>query len=782
MSDPVTRLNAALEGRYRIEGELGEGGMATVYLADDLKHERKVALKVLKPELAAVVGAERFLAEIKTTANLQHPHILALFDSGEADGFLFYVMPYVEGESLQEKLDREKQLPVDDAVRIAAEVADALDYAHGRGVIHRDIKPANILLQDGRVLVADFGIALAVREAGGARLTETGLSMGTPLYMSPEQATGDRGLDGRSDLYSLACITYEMLAGDPPYTASTGQAILSRILTEDAKPLSEVRPNVPSHVEAAVHSALEKLPADRPQKAASFAEDLRTTREVPRAAAVSKRRPPWMVPAGLTAALLALVGTGWILFGGRIGPSEPPTSVEQSVAVMPFVNVSGDPDNEFFSDGISGELITALAQLPGVRVPGRTSSFAFTGQNITIRQFADTLDVAHVLEGTVRRDGDRAVITATLLDANTDSQLWTNEFDRELTDVFEIQNEIAQAIADQLRVTLAGGAETRLVARATESAEAHEAYLRGRYLWSQRTEVSLGNAIREFERAIRLDPTYAEAHSGLADSYQVLDVYVEAMEDLDYRQNFDQGLEAAQRAVDLDPGLGMARASLGYGLFNIGDWDGAERAYRRAIDLSPGYATAHQWYALLLYSSGRAIDGVMHAERAVGLDPVSPVISRTLGKALWMAGRTEEAIEQFRQTTELDPSSWFEWLELSRVLIEAGQSDDGMVALENALRSSDYDVEAATDAYRAAVRYHETGEEQTFSDFPYNLDGKIWLYSHTGQPDRAVELFEEYVRQGAYGMAAYIHTFYVTDLLREDPRYQALLDEAGITW
>ncbi len=323
MSDPVARLNAALEGRYKIERELGEGGMATVYLADDLKHERKVALKVLKPELAAVVGAERFLTEIKTTANLQHPHILALFDSGEADGFLFYVMPYVEGESLQEKLDREKQLPVDDAVRIATEIAEALDYAHGRGVIHRDIKPANILLQDGRVLVADFGIALAVSEAGGARLTETGLSVGTPLYMSPEQATGDRDIDGRSDLYSLACITYEMLAGDPPYAGSTAQAILAKLLTEDPKPLSEVRPSVPSHVEAAVHSALEKLPADRPQKAASFAEDLRRIREVPRATAASTRRPPWMVPAGLTAALLGLVGVGWILLGGesdRVSP------------------------------------------------------------------------------------------------------------------------------------------------------------------------------------------------------------------------------------------------------------------------------------------------------------------------------------------------------------------------------------------------------------------------------------------------------------------------------
>jgi serine/threonine-protein kinase len=251
--DLIERLNAALDGRYRVERELGEGGMATVYLAADLKHERSVALKVLKPELAAVVGAERFLAEIKTTANLQHPHILPLFDSGEADGFLFYVMPYVEGETLRGRLDREKQLGVDDALGLAAKLCDALDYAHSEGVIHRDIKPANILLSKrGEPLVADFGIALAVAQAGGGRITETGLSLGTPHYMSPEQATGDSEVDPRSDVYALGCVVYEMLAGEPPFTATTAQAVLAKILTMDAPSVTMVRRTVPPNVSAAV--------------------------------------------------------------------------------------------------------------------------------------------------------------------------------------------------------------------------------------------------------------------------------------------------------------------------------------------------------------------------------------------------------------------------------------------------------------------------------------------------------------------------------------------------
>ena len=275
MSDPVTRLNAALEGRYAIERELGEGGMATVYLADDLKHERNVALKVLKPELAAVVGAERFLAEIKTTANLTHPHILPLFDSGDADGFLFYVMPHIEGESLREKIDREKQLGVDDALAITQKVAGALDYAHENGVVHRDVKPANILLSArGEPLVADFGIALAVAQAGAGRITETGLSLGTPHYMSPEQATGDRDVDPRSDVYALACVLYEMLAGQPPFSATTAQAVLVKILTADAPSITSERRTVPPHVGHALTRALEKLPADRFADAAEFAAAL----------------------------------------------------------------------------------------------------------------------------------------------------------------------------------------------------------------------------------------------------------------------------------------------------------------------------------------------------------------------------------------------------------------------------------------------------------------------------------------------------------------------------
>src|SRR5215208_4255326 len=274
MPDLIGRLQSALADRYRLDREVGAGGMATVYLAEDVRHDRRVALKVLRPELAAVIGAERFLAEIKLTANLQHPHILPLFDSGEADSYLFYVMPLVEGETLRDRLTREKQLPVPDAVRIAGEVASALDYAHRRGVVHRDIKPENILIHDGQALVADFGIALAASKASGARMTETGMSLGTPHYMSPEQAMGEREITARSDVYAIGAVLYEMLSGDPPFSGSTAQAIVARVLTETPRPILPQRHTIPPHVEAAVLTALEKLPADRFGTAAEFAEAL----------------------------------------------------------------------------------------------------------------------------------------------------------------------------------------------------------------------------------------------------------------------------------------------------------------------------------------------------------------------------------------------------------------------------------------------------------------------------------------------------------------------------
>ncbi|MEP7326091.1 MAG: protein kinase [Gemmatimonadota bacterium] len=386
MIDPAGRLAASLADRYRIERELGAGGMATVYLAQDLRHDRKVAVKVLRPELAAVIGAERFLSEIKTTANLQHPHILPLFDSGAADSFLFYVMPFIEGESLRDRLNREKQLPISDAVRIATEVAGALDYAHRHGVIHRDIKPENVLLHDGRALVADFGIALAASKAGGSRMTETGMSLGTPHYMSPEQAMGEREITARSDVYSLGAVTYEMLAGEPPFTGSTAQAIVARVVTETPRALTMQRHTIPPYLEAAVFTALEKLPADRFESAAEFAAALedggRPGRHYGRKAAGlmppgAGVRPLTMIFAALV--LLLALAAGWFLRGWKI-PAQSGAPVQFAFRVgqpgrdRAFVDISPDGRRVLQavqdSGGVNRIVIRELGSTTLTPVPG----------------------------------------------------------------------------------------------------------------------------------------------------------------------------------------------------------------------------------------------------------------------------------------------------------------------------------------------------------------------------------------------------------------------------
>jgi serine/threonine-protein kinase len=387
MSDALSNLQSALEDRYRLERELGAGGMATVYLADDLKHDRRVAIKVLRPELSAILGADRFLNEIKVTANLQHPHILALYDSGSADGHLYYVMPFIEGESLRDRLGREKQLPVDDAIAITRAVASALDYAHRHGVIHRDIKPENILLHDGQPTVADFGIALAVSAAGGSRLTETGLSLGTPHYMSPEQATGDRDLDGRSDLYALACVAYELLAGDPPHMGSTAQAIIAKIVTEAPPPLGVARPTVPEHVAAAIHKALAKLPADRFATAGQFAEALARPGAIaqpaalPSTAAAVSRRGRWITLGLAAVALVVGLLLGRSTLPGGDGDAKVmrfviPISLEHRLTAQPSRAIGLTPDGSGLvyagvdAAGESALFLRRFESLDPVEVPG----------------------------------------------------------------------------------------------------------------------------------------------------------------------------------------------------------------------------------------------------------------------------------------------------------------------------------------------------------------------------------------------------------------------------
>jgi eukaryotic-like serine/threonine-protein kinase len=618
--------------------------MATVYLARDLKHVRPVAIKVLHAELASALGVERFLFEIRTAAGLNHPHILPLFDSDEAGGRLFYVMPYIEGGTLRNRLDRDRQLPIEDAVRIGCEVAEALGYAHSRGVIHRDIKPENIMFSAGRAVVADLGIARAVAEAQVDRLTPTGVAIGTPAYMSPEQAVGDAQIDGRADIYSLGCVIYEMLSGSAPFSGPTPRAVMARHSIDAAPPIRSVRPTVPDGLERAVLHALAKAPADRFATAAHFADALRAS------------------------------------------PNPTQDDVpDESIAVLPFANLSTDPDTEYFSDGITEEIIDTLARLPGLRVAARTSSFAFRGKSADLAEIGAKLRVATVLEGSVRRSGSHLRITVQLIKVADGFHLWSERYDREMTDIFAIQEEIAKAIADRLQVTFTGGEGETLVTPPTLNLDAYHLHLKGRYYWARRG-LGLKKALECFSQALALDPNYAAAYAGLADTWTLLGIHGIVPP----TQVLPKARAAIQRALELAPDL--AEANCAAGTFKLAfewDWPGAARDLRRAIELNPRYIAARYWLAVLLgLVEARFEEGLLHARRAVELDPLAGIPLAQLGIVLIAAGKYEEAIEALRRACELSPTMHVPFLYLGVTYNHLGRTGEAIGVLEAAAAMS----------------------------------------------------------------------------------------------
>jgi TolB-like protein/tRNA A-37 threonylcarbamoyl transferase component Bud32 len=648
VTDALAHLRASLADRYTIERELGEGGMATVYLAEDLKHQRQVAIKVLRPELAAAIGADRFLREITTTANLRHPHILPLYDSGAAGDTLFYVMPFVDGESLRDRLSREKQLPLDDALQIAREVADALSYAHSRGVVHRDIKPENILLESGHAVVADFGIAKAISAAGGQTLTQTGMSVGTPLYMSPEQAAGDQEVDGRSDLYSLGCVLYEMLAGQPPFTGATAEILVRQHLVVDAPPVTNYRPAVPAAVAAALQRSLAKSPADRFNPVAQFSEALRTGE--------GSSSPPRRVPgrgAAIGSAVLVIAVIVFFVVSRRT-PSAPAVGAA-SVAVLPFVDLSPDRTNVYLGDGMSETLINALTNVAGLSVAARTSAFAFRDKAEDVREIGKQLGVATVLEGSVQRAGDRLRVTAQLIKTADGLHLWSESFDRNASDIFAVQDEVARAVVIALQGKLVAQADTAVVSQGTSSAVAYDAYLLGRFYWNKRTTAGMVRAADYFQQAIRADSNYAQAWTGLADSYVLFGPAEYAVPGINQDSILTLAERAARRAIAIAPRLGEPYSSLGEILEYRLKWEEARDAFQRGIALSPQYATGHQWYSYDLMVWNRWDEVIREMERARELDPLSYVIVVSLAASYDGDDRATEAVPFYAQAQVLSP-------------------------------------------------------------------------------------------------------------------------------
>src|SRR5438874_12902037 len=734
-------LSAALGERYTIDRVLGRGGMATVYVAEDLRHSRQVAIKVLRPDVAAAIGAERFLREITIAARLTHPHVLPLIDSGQAAGSLYYVMPYVRGESLRQRLVREQRLTLKDALGIARELGAGLDYAHREGFVHRDVKPENVLLADGHAIIADFGIARAICQAGGEHVTEVGLAIGTPEYMSPEQAAGDREVDGRCDVYAFACVIYEMLAGAPPFSGASARAIVAKHLSEPPQPLRARRPDAPAAVEQALARALAKDPADRFASVADLVAALEDTRAV---AAVP-------APAGKT----------------------------RSIAVLPFVNASADPENEYLSDGISDELINALTKVDGLRIASRTSAFALKGKPQDIRAIGALLGVSAVLEGTVRKSGDRLRITVQLAAADDGRTLWSERYDRLLDDVFALHDEIARTIVSTLRTTFLADIADPTPRRYTDNVQAYSLYLKGRFCWNKRSQEGVREAIAYFEQAIDHDPGYTLAYSGLSDSYAL---------QVDYRgvpvtEGYALARRYALKALELDDNLPEAHTSLAWVQFAYDwDWAAAERSYRRALELNPAYATGHHWYSFVLLATGQAEQALVEAHTALELDPSSVSIRRGLGWLYYYTRRYEAAQYHLQRAIAMNPTAEDTYRILGLVLTQAGAYDEAERAFREAITlSPDLSYATAGVAHVLALRGRRREAEALLAELEARARDRYvspvaFCIGHLGLRNiDQVFFWLERAYEDRRGWLTYLKVDPIFDPVKDDPRFAELV-------
>jgi len=777
------RLRLALTDRYRIERELGRGGMATVYLARDLRHDRPVALKVLLPEVAAAFGHERFLLEIRLTARLDHPHILALLDSGEADGLLYYVMPYVEGESLRDRLNRQKQLPLEDALRIGRHVANALDCAHQLGIVHRDIKPENILLAGDHARVADFGIARVASAVGSEALTQTGVAIGTPMYMSPEQATGASDVDGRTDIYSLGCMVYEMLVGEAPYTGPTPQAVLVRKLHGPMPSLRLVRPTIPEAVEAAVAKALAIVPADRFTTPLAFADALeRSAAETgapARRGSVGQRRVK--IGAPLAAAILLLAGGWWVVGRGA-------SSRIDSLVVLPLDNLTGDSAQSYFVDGMHEALTAELSQISALKVISRTSAMRYRAGRKPAPQIASELGVRGLIEGSVARQGNQVRITVQLIDGPNDRRVWGRQFTRELRGILELHTEVARTITEEIKTTLTPQERVRFAAARPVDPAAFELYLLGRHQWNQRTLQGARNAIENLKKALSHDAAYAPAHAALGDMY----LWLAEQGGMPQQEGCTLAATAIDQAIREDQSLAEAHVAKAMWQLNCEwNWRETEAEFKRALALNPGSAAVHQYYGRALSRvTNRYHEALGELQRARDLDPLSPTIRAYISQNRLFAKQYEVAAQQLLEALKINPDHALLLHGLGELRMAQGRWTDAVANLEKSIsgpgeQSSHY-LAMLGAAYARAGRKQDAGRilaelSRRASEGLASAFDMAALHAALGDDKEALTWLERgYVGKDYWLVEMTAWPWF--DDLRANPRYQRVLANMKLPW
>ena len=784
MADELRRLRAALAPRYTLEHEQARGGMATVYRAHDCQLNRTVAVKVMRPDVVTALTAERFLREIDIACKLIHPHVLPLFDSDKSAGFLYYVMPYVTGGTLRDRLEHEKQLSLDDVVRITREVADALDYAHAQDVVHRDVKPENILFdqrQGGHALVADFGVARAIAAAApGETLTEVGVAVGTLHYMSPEQASGARHIDGRADIYALGCVVYEMVAGIPPFQGATAESVLRQHQVEMPRPLATHRSGLPDGVDAAVQKALAKAPADRWQHARDFAAAL--------SAAVSRvplrSRPRFPRPAVVTLGAAGVLGIAvliWFLLHGRAN----------RVAVLCFDNLSPDTTDAYLADGLTEEITARLGQVPRLEVKARSAAARYCGR--AAREppaVGQALGVSHLVSGSVRRDGRRLRVTVELVRASNGNRLWGDQFDRADTNLLDIERDIASAVGQEIAGRLDPREQAALGVRATPQPLAYDHYLRGNHYLAQRTARSVERAISEYQAATKLDPRYVEALARLAYGYALVVYYGWSYRGLSSDSVLARGFASADSALHVDSTVADAWLARGRFLevLHPRTYDGVIAAYQRASALDPRNAEVLNMVGTALRELGDDSGATRAFHAALALEPDRATTLTLLGIQAALAQEPDSARLWSDSALAVDPGFYDAWVShgFNRLLMgdTAGARADASVAahLPSGSHLPDQTLSVLVDARagRVAAGRRRLARMMEGLDLrsPGPLQGSLlaWGLVATGQAEQGMSLLERVQPRGA-SLWFWLRSPGF-DAVRSQPRFRGIVEES----